>query len=237
MSLLHYSRLYRAASFAIALVLISLARAQTDFINFDYQGNHDQIGGEKVVIDKTGAIYVAGTGVSDSNGSDFVLTKYVLVGSVLTFQWSAPYDGPAHGDDTVTGLVIDASGNIYMSGYSQGSGTGYDAAVFAVDPSGATLWSAGDHAARYNSSGSFHDYARDLAIDGSGNLLVCGESEVGSGPAYDAFVVVFTPAGAVKTGWPKTYDTREATQPRRATERTFSYSTTTAAGLSPPRSS
>jgi hypothetical protein len=61
MSLLHNSRLYRAASFAIAFVLISLARAQTDFINFDYQGNHENIGGEKVVIDKTGPVYVAGS--------------------------------------------------------------------------------------------------------------------------------------------------------------------------------
>ncbi|MFQ6093598.1 MAG: SBBP repeat-containing protein, partial [bacterium] len=75
----------------------------------------------------------------------------------------ARYNGPANSDDEATGLALDASGNIYVTGGSVGLGTGYDYATVKYDSAGLQQW-----VARYNGPGE--DRATALRVDGSGNV-------------------------------------------------------------------
>ncbi len=199
-------------SLLVGLILgasVAICQGQTDYDDFDYEGNTNV--GSKILADREGNIYVAGTGLSDSHGNDFVLLKYRLdaEGDAFVLQWSVFYDGPGNGEDVVTGLVLSKDGIPYVSGYSQGSGTGYDFAVKAFNPAdGTRIWPASggifhNGAARYNTSGSQNDFARDMAIDVSGNLLICGDYLVSS-RSY-GLTIVFEPDGDIKSGWPEVY--------------------------------
>ncbi|MFY9234940.1 MAG: hypothetical protein WAO58_10845 [Fimbriimonadaceae bacterium] len=99
-----------AATLVVGAAYGTFLLAETDFDDRDFQGNQD-LGGLKVLVTKDETNYVAGTGLSDTNGYDFVLIKYKLDSSGnLDWQWTHNYDGPATGttsDDLVKGLVVN----------------------------------------------------------------------------------------------------------------------------------
>lgn len=170
-----FRRLLAGLSFTVAM---ATGQAQTSFIDYDYMGNPDQLDfdeaqnleGKKILTDKMGSIYVAGTGQSDADGNDMILLKYTWNGSSFSLVWSAKYDGGVEGEDKLTGLVLDRYDVPYIAGSSEREGGGYDVVVVALNPAnGQILW-AGDGAARYNSSSTQDDYAYDFAIDKADNL-------------------------------------------------------------------
>jgi hypothetical protein len=59
------------------------------------------------------------------------------------------YNGPASGTDRAKALAIDSAGNVYVSGYSTGSGTGYDYTTIKYNQNGNLVWLA-----RYNGPGN-----------------------------------------------------------------------------------
>ena len=113
-------------------------------------------------------------------------------------QWVARYDGPASSDDVANALAVDGSGNVYVTGWSTGSGTGYDYATVKYNAAGVQQW-----AARYDGPASGDDYAGALAVDGSGNVYVTGYS-AGSGTGYDYATVKYNAAGVQQ--WAARYD-------------------------------
>ncbi|MEO8209099.1 MAG: SBBP repeat-containing protein [bacterium] len=124
-------------------------------------GSDDVIGME---IDPSGNIIV-----SCNYGFDLVTYKYNSAGARL---WKKSYTGIS-GDyyDRVTGLTLDQSGNIYLTGSSvrtTGSG-GEDFLALKYDPSGNQLWES-----FYNGTGNDGDYSKAIAVDGAGNVYITG---------------------------------------------------------------
>lgn len=205
-----------AATLVIGVAFGAYLLAESDFDDQDYAGNQD-LGGLRVLVTKDETIYVAGTGLSDNDGYDFVLIKYFLNSSgELDWQWTRSYDGPATGsfeDDFVKGLVVDdnyqgtGQHRIYVGGTSYHGTQGNDITVVAWNSSGQLVWS-GDGAARCDISNG-NEEATDMAIDPeTGELLVCGFTGNPDGieDDSDALTVVFNTNGTIKTGWPETYD-------------------------------
>jgi hypothetical protein len=76
------------------------------------QGLHQ---GNAVALDNIGNVYLAGQSPGNGTGNDIVAIKYDSNGNQL---WVQRYDGPAHGDDIATGIVVDNQANVYVTGYS-----------------------------------------------------------------------------------------------------------------------
>ncbi|KPK63596.1 hypothetical protein AMJ83_06105 [candidate division WOR_3 bacterium SM23_42] len=148
-----------------------------------------------IAVDNAGCIYVAGYSVGSGTSEDYATVKYDSLG---VEQWVARYNGPGNGTDWASAIALDAAGNTYITGRSEGSGTGYDYATVKYDPSGAEQW-----VARYNGPGSDWDQANAIAVDNAGNIYVTGYS-AGSGTSEDYATIKYDPLGVEQ--WVMRYD-------------------------------
>jgi hypothetical protein len=129
-----------------------------------------------LAIDETGNVYVTGGSIETSLFDfAFATIKYSPFGDTL---WVRRYNGPVNDWDEAHALKVDASGNVYVTGKSVGSGTSFDYATIKYAPSGDTAW-----VRRYNGPANSLDEANGLAVDDSSNIYVTGSSG-GSGEDY-----------------------------------------------------
>ena len=121
-----------------------------------------------MTLDASGNIYVTGGSYGGGTGQDYATIKYDPDGNQL---WVARYNGPGNDRDVSQAIVLDKSNNVYITGYSPGSGTGQDYATIKYDTNGNQLW-----VARYNGPGNGADLAHAIALDASGNVYVTGRT-------------------------------------------------------------
>jgi len=151
-----------------------------------------------LALDGSANVYVTGHSTGSGTLYDYATVKYNS-GGVEQWAAAARYNGPASGDDQAKALALDGSGNVYVTGYSTGSGTWYDYATVKYNSAGAQQW-----AVRYNGpAGSGDDQAKALALDGSGNVYVTGHS-TGSGTGIDYATVRYGSDGVEQ--WVARYD-------------------------------
>ncbi len=152
---------------------------------------------KSVAVDASGNAYISGytsgsLGGTNAGGDDAFLTKFDASGNEL---WSQQI-GTMVGDRSYS-VAVDASGNAFISGYTQGNlgGTnagGLDAFLTKFDASGKKLWSEQIGTSSYDPSYS-------VAVDASGNAYISGwtlGSLYGtSAGSYDAFLAKFDASG------------------------------------------
>ena len=135
----------------------------------EYNSSYDHNDyGTAISIDNDKNVYVAATSfTSATNYYDYLVIKYDSTGTEL---WTTTYNGPGSLFDIPSDVLVDTSGNVYVTGGSQGSGTGYDYATIKYNPSGTQQW-----VSRYNYNDN-DDAASGLALNGSGQVVVSGAS-------------------------------------------------------------
>jgi uncharacterized delta-60 repeat protein len=148
-----------------------------------------------LAVDGQGNVYVTGESYGSGTYYDYATIKYNSAG---VEQWVQRYNGPGNGDDYANSLAADGQGNVYVTGYSIGSGTSYDYATIKYNSSGVQQW-----VQRYNTPGNSRDWAYSLAVDGQGNVYVTGASD-GSGTFYDYATIKYNSAGVFQ--WVQRYN-------------------------------
>lgn len=114
--------------------------------------------------DNVGNIYVTGRSRGNGTGEDYATIKYSPEGIE---QWVQRYN--AGGDDIAEELILDDSGNVYITGQSQLSiGSDYDIATIKYNSAGVVQW-----VKRYDRSGG-DDFGWDIALDQNNNVCVTG---------------------------------------------------------------
>jgi hypothetical protein len=145
-------------------------------------------------VDRWGNLYVTGWSYGVGTDYDWATVKYDSAGNEL---WVRRYNGPGNGEDIAGFLALDDSGNVYVTGTSTGSESGYDYATVKYDSVGNEVW-----VRSYNGYGVGSDMPFDLTLDDSGSVYVVGRSW-GSGSAFDYVTIKYTPSGA--QSWAKRY--------------------------------
>jgi len=142
-----------------------------------------------IAIDNLGNVYVTGGSIGIGTGSDFCTIKYNSSGDSL---WVRRYNGTGNDIDAAISVVIDALGNVYVTGFSD-DGINLDYLTIKYNSSGTALWTS-----RYNApsggTGS-EDRPHFLAVDGNGNVYVTGESSTGSGSLDMYATIKYNSAG------------------------------------------
>jgi uncharacterized delta-60 repeat protein len=148
-----------------------------------------------IAIDALGNVYVTGWSTGSGTGSDYTTIKYNSSG---VQQWIQTYNGAANGDDVVSSLAVDASGNVYVTGGSIESGSFSDYATIKYNSAGVQQWIQ-----TYNGPGNGLDQSISLAVDASGNVYVTGESTE-SGVYRDYATIKYNVSGVQQ--WIQTYN-------------------------------
>ncbi len=169
-------------------------------VRFNGTGNGiDQV--KAMVVDNSGNEYVTGSSFSGANGDDYVTIKYNSSG---VRQWLARYNGPGSGNDVPNSIYVDATGNVYVTGYSDqltGTFVNDDAATVKYSPSGAQLW-----VSRFDGIRQRADAGNAVKTDANGNVIVTGYTTVRNG-AYtkkDYLTIEYNVAGGQL--WTATYN-------------------------------
>ena len=144
-----------------------------------YNGSANAIDRPKdIAVDGLGNVYVTGicNGIPAAFEYDYATIKYDTSGNQL---WVATYDGPSHALDYASSIAVDGAGDVYVTGWSEHPGTFRDCTTIKYDgDTGSVVWMA-----TYGVAGA--EYALDIALDGAGNVYVCGAMN-----NYNAFLVL-----------------------------------------------
>ncbi len=148
-----------------------------------------------ITIDSQDNIYISGTtegnlGGINAGGKDAFIAKYDTQGNEL---WTDPKQFGTAADDSSSGVAVDGTGSIYVSGTTEGN-------LGSINAGGEDAF-----VAKYNNSGNWqftqlgsnaNDSASGVAVDGAGNVLISGTTD-GSLPnktnagGEDAFVAKY----------------------------------------------
>jgi len=152
--------------------------------------------GISLAVDGQGNVYVTGYSFGSGTESDYATIKYNSDG---VEQWVQRYDGPGNNIDYTSSLAVDGQGNVYVTGYSYGSGTSFDYATIKYNSAGVEQW-----VQRYNGTANGDDWASSLAVDGQGNVYVTGGGRFGSGANSDYATIKYNSSGVQE--WVQIYD-------------------------------
>ncbi len=178
-------RLIQAIRIFLGIIIISIIGGPSILIAAPVYQWHTYMGGasdekiECMVIDGSGNLYVAGYTYSDWGGSpvraytgskDAFVAKYSSGGTMLWHTFLGSSD-----KDEAYGIVLDASNNVYITGYSKSSwGTpvsphsgNEDAFAAKISSSGALVWNT-------FLGGGMDDRGYGITIDSAGNLYATG---------------------------------------------------------------
>lgn len=119
-----------------------------------------------LAVDQDGNVYVTGSSPGQGTLEDYATIKYDPSG---VEQWVTRYGAPEKSSDRPNSIAVDASGSVFVTGYS-GVDPYYGFATIKYDGSGVEQWIA------INDDPENDNRAYDLAIDGQGNVYVTGWS-------------------------------------------------------------
>ncbi|KAF5438187.1 PKD repeat-containing protein [Candidatus Methanophagaceae archaeon] len=128
----------------------------------------------------------------------FFFLAVMSVSAEVTELWNRTYD--SGGSDSAQGVATDASGNVIVTGDSNQFNGGIYYTI-KYDPDGNVLWNR-TYVGGGNNYAGINNYARGVATDTSGNVIVTGESLDGTHDNY--YTIKYDPDGTEL--WSRTYD-------------------------------
>lgn len=146
----------------------------------------------KIVTDAANNSYIAGYAISEETDRNMCSIKFNTNGDT---QWVKKYNGTSSiSNEVANDLVIDASGNVYVAGFTKNSGQSNDVTVIKYNSNGDSVWINKYNNALINGS----DKANSIALDNSGNCYVCGYSETSNNfvVSDDFLLIKYNSSGA-----------------------------------------
>ncbi|MFM9008054.1 MAG: SBBP repeat-containing protein [Bacteroidota bacterium] len=120
-----------------------------------------------ILADQQGNAIAAGFAGGERCNRDAFVIKYGTQGDTL---WTWTYDSGSKENDEILDMVLDNTGNIYVTGSSEDNPNGIsDCFTAKVNASGVQQWLT-----RYPSPTNAESFGYGIAVDNSGNVYVCG---------------------------------------------------------------
>jgi uncharacterized delta-60 repeat protein len=143
--------------------------------------------GQAIAADSSGNVYITGYETTQTAGySDIFIVKYNTSGVI---QWQRRLGGA--NDDRGSGIAVDGSGNVYITGYEASQTAGNtDIFIAKYNTSGVIQWQ--------RRLGTSDELGSGIAVDGSGNVYITGYEATQTTGNYDVFVAKYNTSGVVQ---------------------------------------
>ena len=152
---------------------------------------------KKNAVDKFGNIIVAGRSDYFGGYADFITLKYNPSGNLL---WANRYNGIGNNNDRIEDMLLDDSGNVYVTGesYEGPSGGTYNWVTIKYKPNGDTAWKRS-----FGWTGGGLDQPFSMTKDKLNNIYITGLAR--AYPPYndDMLTVKYTSDGEFQ--WARSY--------------------------------
>ena len=149
-----------------------------------------------IAIDDYSNVYVTGSSKGIGSDEDYATIKYNTDG---VQQWVRRYNGTGNDRDEPSDIAVDTSGNVFVTGRSDGIDFNKDYATIKYSSDGDELW-----VKRYDGPNNNGDGARAIAVDKFGNVYVTGESSIDNINNSDYTTIAYGPNGNLL--WLKKYN-------------------------------
>lgn len=132
----------------------------------------------------------------------FIIFTFLLINSPEIFSqpntiWAKIYNGPANQQDSAVGVSLNSAGNVFVTGWSIGSGTGADIVTLRYNPdTGDTIW-----VNRFNGTPNLEDKVSAITSDNNA-VYVTGWS---FSPSRDIITIKYDAVTGSRL-WVKTYN-------------------------------
>ncbi len=121
--------------------------------------------GNAIEVDNSGNVYVAGQNTGAAGDLNYVTMKYNSAGVV---QWTK-YAGLSGQRDVPNSIALDGSGNVFVTGNGDSTGSGQDILTVKYNSAGTQQWIK-----RINGSLNLTDAGNSVVTDKGGNAYICG---------------------------------------------------------------
>lgn len=153
--------------------------------------------GKALAVDSQGNVYVTGTSYDMHFRGDIFTIKYSPTGQLLWVRWYFGW-GSENWDDEAVAIGLDAMGNVYVTGNSDGP-MGRNFLTIKYSPEGEPLWER-----RYKEWEWGMDEARSMFVDAQGNVYITGTSLKDYESYYDYLTIKYDSSGDLL--WAKRYN-------------------------------
>jgi WD40 repeat protein len=165
---------------------------------------HEEDWGLSLAVSPDGAlVFVSGFSSGVGSGHDYATVAYDTATGAP--QWVSRYNGPENDDDEAQSIVVSPDGaRVFVTGFSEGVGSGNDYATVAYDAAGgAPLW-----VARYNGPDDLTDQANSIAVTPDGSQVFVTGFSPGAESSYDYATIAYDAASGAAL-WVRRYDSPE----------------------------
>lgn len=148
---------------------------------------------QAVAFDDAGNTYITGALGAGGQGLNI---KTIKLDASLAIVWTATYNGSANLDDVGRGIAVDASGNVYVAGYTTAGGNNRNAILLKYSAGGSLSWS------QVSDPEGGPDELADLALTAAGDVFVGGYvTQKGN---KDFFAALYSSSGSLR--WSDSYN-------------------------------
>src|SRR5689334_19344480 len=90
-----------------------------------------------ITSDANGNIYTAGSTVNIGTDRDYLIQKMDASGNII---WRTIYNASGNGPDEAQAIAVDASQNVYVTGFGKSADVGNDFLTMKLNSTGSIVW-------------------------------------------------------------------------------------------------
>jgi uncharacterized delta-60 repeat protein len=194
-----YTLGYTTADPAVSNAILLVKRDPNGVLQWQrlMDGSESEVG-ESVTVDSSDNVYVTGYSATQSAGSiDTFIAKYNSSGNL---QWQRILGSTD--TDRGSSISFDSLGNVYITGYSNGTpGGDNDLTIVKYDSSGTLQW-------QRILGGTGTNIGRSVSVDSSGNIYVAGYTTSEGEGGNDGLIAKYNSSGTIQ--WQRVFGGTDA---------------------------